>query len=194
MSHHIDVSSLLRKSVCELYSNLVTRPTGAAVRCEIEQELDRIGERALTIIDFSHVKLLDYSCADEIVAKLLLQYVSVDAPRREVYFVFRGINESHMDAIEVVLKRHDLALVSQLADGAARLIGEIGDEERKAWETMAKLGAAPTSEFASACGLDPEPAEKMLDTLWRRRLVIRYDGGYAAVGTRTFATLPNATQ
>ncbi len=194
MSHHIDVSSLLRKSVCELYSNLVTRPTGAAVRCEIEQELDRIGERALTIIDFTHVKLLDYSCADEIVAKLLLQYVSVDAPRREVYFVFRGINESHMDAIEVVLKRHDLALVSQLADGAARLIGEIGDDERKAWETMAKLGAAPASEFASASGLTEDSAERMLDTLWRRRLVIRYDGGYAAVGSRTFATLPNATQ
>jgi hypothetical protein len=192
MSHHIDVSSLLRKSVCELYSNLVTRPTGAAVRCEIEQELDRIGERALTVIDFSHVKLLDYSCADEIVAKLLLQYVSVDAPRREVYFVFRGINESHMDAIEAVLKRHDLALVSQLADGAARLIGDIGPDERLAWETMSRLGAVETKEFASASGLEPEKAERVLDTLWRRRLVIRYDGGYAAVGTRTFATLPNA--
>jgi hypothetical protein len=192
MSHHIDVSSLLRKSVCELYSNLVTRPTGAAVRCEIEQELDRIGERALTVIDFSHVKLLDYSCADEIIAKLLLQYVSVDAPRREVYFVFRGINESHMDAIEAVLKRHDLALVSQLADGAARLIGDIGQDERVAWETMAKLGAAETKEFADASGLPPAAAEQMLDTLWRRRLVIRYDGGYAAVGSRTFATLPNA--
>jgi hypothetical protein len=194
MSHHIDLSSLLRKSVCELYSNLVTRPTGAAVRCEIEQELDRIGERALTVIDFSHVKLLDYSCADEIVAKLLLQYVSVDTPRREVYFVFRGINESHMDAIEAVLKRHDLALVSQLADGAARLIGDIGDDERRAWETMTRLGAAETSEFASACGLPDDDAEKVLDTLWRRRLVIRYEGGYAAVGSRTFATLPTARQ
>lgn len=194
MSHHIDLSSLLRKSVCELYSNLVTRPTGAAVRCEIEQELDRIGERALTIIDFTHVKLLDYSCADEIVAKLLLQYVSVDTPRREVYFVFRGINESHMDAIEAVLKRHDLALVSQLADGAARLIGDIADDERSAWETMTRLGAAPTAEFASACGLADDTAERILDTLWRRRLVIRYDGGYAAVGSRTFATLPTGSR
>jgi len=194
VSHHIDLSSLLRKSVCELYSNLLTRPTGAAVRCEIEEELDRIGERALTIIDFTHVKLLDFSCADEIVAKLLLQYVSVDAPRREVYFVFRGINESHLDAIEAVLTRHDLALVSQLADGAARLIGAISDDERRAWETMMRLGAAPAAEFASAAGLTDDNAERVLDTLWRRRLVIRYDGGYAAVGSRTFATLPSATQ
>lgn len=194
MSHHIDVSSMLRKSVCELYSNLVTRPTGAAVRCEIEQELDRIGERALTIIDFSHVKLLDFSCADEIVAKLLMQYVSVDGPRREVYFVFRGINESHMDAIQAVLERHKLALVSQLADGAARLIGAIHDDERSAWETMARLGAAPCAEFASESGMPQEMAEQMLDLLWRRRLLIRYDGGYAAVGSRTFATLPVSQQ
>ena len=194
MINHIDVSSMLRKSVCELYSNLVTRPTGAAVRCEIEQELDRIGDRALTVIDFSHVGLLDFSCADEIVAKLLLQYVSLDAPRREVYFVFRGISESHMDAIEAVLRRHDLALVSQLADGAARLIGDISDDERLAWETMTKLGAAQTTEFATASGLADADAERMLDTLWRRRLVIRYEGGYAAVGSRTFATLPKTSQ
>src|SRR5258705_7693572 len=121
---------MLRKSVCELYSNLVTRPTGAAVRCEIEQELDRIGDRALTIIDFSHVGLLDFSCADEIVAKLLLQYVSTDAPRREVYFVFRGISESHMDAIEAVLEGDQLALVTPHAAGESRLVG-IADVNRR---------------------------------------------------------------
>jgi hypothetical protein len=183
--NHIDVSSMLRKSVCELYSNLVTRPTGAAVRCEIEQELDRIGDRALTIIDFSHVGLLDFSCADEIVAKLLLQYVSVDSPRREVYFVFRGISESHMDAIEAVLERHHLALVTQQADGMSRLIGIVDVDERKAWDTISRLGAGVCDDVASAVGLSTDAAERMLDTLWRRRLVIRYDDGYVAVGSVT---------
>ena len=36
MIRHIDLSSVLRYTVCDLYSNLVTRPTGAAVRTEIE--------------------------------------------------------------------------------------------------------------------------------------------------------------
>ncbi|HEU4749360.1 MAG TPA: hypothetical protein VFS56_12760 [Gemmatimonadaceae bacterium] len=185
MINHIDVSSMLRKSVCELYSNLVTRPTGAAVRCEIEQELDRIGDRALTVIDFSHVGLLDFSCADEIVAKLLLQYVSVDAPRREVYFVFRGISDSHMDAIEAVLERHNLALVTQQADGLSRLIGIVDLDERKAWDIIARLGAGARDDVATAMGLSPDAAERMLDLLWRRRLVIRYDDGYVAVGAVT---------
>ena len=124
MISHIDVSSVLRRSVCDLYSNLVTRPTGAAVRIGIEHHLDEIGDKALAVLDFSHVGLLDFSCADEIVAKLLMQYVSVDIPRREVYFVFYGMSESHLDAIEAVLERHGLALVTQLADGAPALIGE----------------------------------------------------------------------
>lgn len=185
MINHIDVSSMLRKSVCELYSNLVTRPTGAAVRCEIEQELDRIGDRALTVIDFSHVGLLDFSCADEIVAKLLLQYVSTDAPRREVYFLFRGISESHMEAIEAVLERHRLALVTQHADGESRLVGIADLEERRAWEIIAQLGAAASADIADAIGLSPDAAERTLDKLWRRRLLIRHDHGYVAVGSAT---------
>lgn len=186
---------MLRKSVCELYSNLVTRPTGAAVRCEIEQELDRIGDRALTVIDFSHVRLLDFSCADEIVAKLLLQYVSVDAPRREVYFVFRGISESHMDAIEAVLERHNLALVTQQADGLSRLIGIIDGQERKAWEIISQLGAGACTDVATATGTSPDDAARTLDMLWRRRLVIRYDDAYVAMGSVTAPsseTRPNA--
>ena len=43
---HIDVSSVLRQTLsCELYSNLVTRPTGAAVRTQIEALLADSRER-----------------------------------------------------------------------------------------------------------------------------------------------------
>jgi hypothetical protein len=191
--NHIDVSSMLRKSVCELYSNLVTRPTGAAVRSEIEHELDRIGDRALTVIDFSHVGLLDFSCADEIVAKLLLQYIATDAPRREVYFVFRGITEAHVEAIEAVLERHKLALVTQHADGETRLLGILGLEERRAWEIISQLGAgavADVADVAERTGLSPDDTERTLDRLWRRRLLIRADDGYVAVGSATIRSAP----
>ena len=77
MMMHIDLSSVLRQTLsCELYSNLVTRPTGAAVRTQIEALLADSRERSLTVIDFSHVGMIDFSCADEVVAKLLLRYVA----------------------------------------------------------------------------------------------------------------------
>ena len=181
MISHIDVSTVLKRSVCDLYSNLVTRPTGAAVRIGIEHHLDEIGDKSLAVLDFSHVGLLDFSCADEIVAKLLMQYVSVDIPRREVYFVFYGMSESHLDAIEAVLERHDLALVTQLAGGAAKLMGHVGGEERTAWDKVCELGHAQPSDLATATGMAPDLAAKTLETLWRRRLVIRQEGGYFPV-------------
>src|SRR3954468_17845439 len=77
MMMHIDVSSVLRQTLsCKLYSNLVTRPTGAAVRTQIEALLAESRERSLTVIDFSHVGMIDFSCADEVIAKLLLRYVA----------------------------------------------------------------------------------------------------------------------
>ncbi len=181
MIRHIDISSVLKRSVCDLYSNLVTRPTGAAVRIGIEHHLDEIGDKALAVLDFSHVGLLDFSCADEIVAKLLMQYVSIDIPRREVYFVFFGMNESHMDAIEAVLERHSLALVTQLADGSPTLVGSIAADQRQAWEKICELGITRPAELAVAIGIPADAAEKTLEMLWRRRLVIRQDSGYVAV-------------
>ena len=181
MIDRIDISGVLKTSVCDLYSNLVTRPTGAAVRIEIEHLLDEIGDRSLVVLDFSHVGLLDFSCADEIVAKLLLQYVSLDIPRREVYFLFYGMSESHMDAIETVLERHGLALVTQRAEGGPFLMGIIDGDQRRIWETMRDLGTAEPNDVATAAGLAPERVERALDDLWRRRLVIRDDKAYISM-------------
>jgi DNA-binding MarR family transcriptional regulator len=95
-----------------------------------------------------------------------------------------------MDAIEAVLERHKLALVTQHADGESRLVGIVGVEERRAWEIISHLGAGASADVADAIGLSRDDAERMLDTLWRRRLVIRYDNGYVAVGSATVRAEP----
>lgn len=187
MINHIDVSSVLRASVSEFYTNLVTRPTGVAVRSQIEHQLDQFGEQAVAVLDFSHVGLMDLSCADEIVAKLLQHYVISDACSREVYFVFRGISESHKYAIETVLERHGLALVSQMSDGEANVVGTIDGSERQIWDAICKLGAAQLDDLATETGMGRDDAEKTLDSLWKRRLVMRDDRAY----TPTFLFPPH---
>ncbi|NIU79845.1 MAG: hypothetical protein GWN71_41805, partial [Gammaproteobacteria bacterium] len=66
----IDLRHILRHTVSDLYGDLVTRPTGKAVRHGIEQALARADGRQVAVIDFSTVRCLDISCADEIVGKL----------------------------------------------------------------------------------------------------------------------------
>ncbi len=181
MINHIDLNSVLRRTVCEVYSDLVTRPTGAAVRAHIEAQLTALEGRTLTVIDFTNVGLLDFSCADEVVAKLLLRFYD-GTPRQDAYFVFRGVSDSHVDALEAVLERHGLALVVLLHDGAAQLIGPIADGERRAWQTVFRLGRATAEDVAIAIGAPREDAERLLDALHHRRLVMRFEQGYVAVG------------
>ncbi|MDB4908479.1 MAG: hypothetical protein JWO05_3263 [Gemmatimonadetes bacterium] len=172
--HLIDVGTVLRQAVsATLYSNLVTRPTGAAVRQQIEELVTARGDRALTVIDFSQVSMIDFSCADEIVAKLLLRYQAEE----EIFFVFRGVTEDHLHAIDAVLEHRGLALVAE-EDGESRVVGVLEDSERRAWEALYLLGRATTLELAAKLTLDLTITQLALDALWRRRLVMRADEFY----------------
>src|SRR5690348_15067856 len=179
--NHIDLSSVLRQTVaCDLYSNLVTRPTGAAVRNQIERLLDDAHDRTLTVIDFSQVSMIDFSCADEVIAKLLLRY-EADDPPREAYFLFRGVTEEHWEAIEAVLERRGLALVLEQADGI-HVVGTLSEEERRVWEMVQRLGRAPLEELAEALDNSQQDVANALDQLRRRRLVMCVAEEYAVVG------------
>ena len=181
MMNHIDLSSVLRQTVaCDLYSNLVTRPTGAAVRNQIERLLSDAHDRTLTVIDFSQVSMIDFSCADEVIAKLLLRY-EADNPPREAYFLFRGVTEEHWEAIEAVLERRGLALVLERADGI-HVVGTLSAEERRVWEMAQRIGRAATLELAEALGDAATEVQRALDALRRRRLVMRVGDEYVVVG------------
>lgn len=182
MIGHIDVSSVLRRRVCELYSDLVTRPTGAAVRAAIEQQLAESTSPLLTVIDFTHVGLLDFSCADEVVAKLLLRYCAENAEAGERYFLFRGVNETHLDAIEQVLERHGLALVAEGDDGPPQLVGVVDEPERRAWETLRDQDRRRPDRVAERLAISDGEAARLLDRLHRRRLCMRGADGYRPLG------------
>ena len=167
MTHRIDVSSVLRSTVTSLYSNLVTRPTGAAVRTAIEQQVVDIGVPVVTTIDFSQVNLLDFSCADEIVAKLLLRYADVDGPSG--YLLFLGIHDGHLDPIETVLERHELALVA-LHDGRAELYGCASEDERWLWEVVREDGPITAWDAARAIDAPLADTEVLLALIERHGL------------------------
>jgi hypothetical protein len=135
------------------------------------------------VIDFTHVRMIDFSCADEVVAKLLLRYCD-DLPPREAYFIFRGVSEAHWDAIEVVLEQRGLALLVEEEHGL-ELRGTLNDDERQVWEVVRRRGQAAAADVAEEIGTDDADAERLLETLHRRRLVMAVEGGYAVVGVHS---------
>ena len=114
MIRHIDVRAVLQQTVPGYYGDLVTRPTGRAVRERIERAISGNGT-VVAVMDFSGVRCLDYSCADEIVAKLLRE--------RSQILLLRGVAPAHREALETVLAGHGLAVVLEGADGSLDLLG-----------------------------------------------------------------------
>jgi hypothetical protein len=167
----IDVGHLVRRNVASLYSSLVTRPTGQAVRMAIENVLsEAVGPVSLSIIDLSQVTVIDFSCADEVVAKLLLRFLEEDRPL-DAFFIFRGIQELHRDPIEVVLERQALVAVSETESGDFELIGSTSWTEQEVWRALEGKGKVEPDQVE---GLLPKDGVlETLERLVRRRIVFQ---------------------
>lgn len=178
-----DVGHLVRRTVASLYSSLVTRPTGQAVRLAIENALaENPGGVSLSIIDLSQVTIIDFSCADEVVAKLLLRFLKENRPR-EVFFLFRGIQELHRDPIEVALERHSLLAVSETHDGSFELLGMPTPRERETWRALERKRAVSMAEARELTPADEERG--VLDDLVAKRVALLDpdDGRYRALSS-----------
>lgn len=147
----IDVGLIVSDAVAPASRDLVTRPTGRAVREAIEALVARVSRvPSVSLIDLTHVRILDFSCADEVVAKLLARYQRDDRPR-DAFFLFRAVGDIHRHAVEEVLGRHGMAAVCDLGSGY-ELLGFVTDEERSAWEVLEDRGRAGPSELAAEFG------------------------------------------
>ena len=138
MTQTIRVEQLLRESVSGPYCDLVTRPTGRAVRTSIQRRLT-VQHTALALLDFSEVGLVDFSCADEVIAKLLLE------PGCDTAIVLQGLREEQLEAIEHVLEHHDIAVRPQL-EQARRHPGRLAGTGR-GLDDQAAMGARKLSDL-----------------------------------------------
>jgi hypothetical protein len=165
MIQTIRIGHLLREAVAAPYRNLVTRPTGAAVRTRIEQTL--AGSNCRTaLLDFSGIELVDLSCADEVVAKLLL------TARNAYFFVLQGLREDHHEAIDHVLTHHGLAVASvPPGSRAPRLLGWVSADAREAFACICDRGPIGVGELSLALGWLESRAREALGDLTLHRLV-----------------------
>ncbi len=170
MTAVIRLDVVLREAVQTPYSDLVTRPTGVAVRDRVLSTLrDRQADDAQ--LDFTHVGFMDFSCADEVIAKLLFATRDARVPR----IVLRGVREDHADAIEHALGRYDLIVVAIRVDAPGpELLGPASDDWHRAFGVLAALGRAAALPVADALAWTEPRARAALDGLASRRCVIAH--------------------
>jgi hypothetical protein len=170
MSAVIRLDTILREAVATPYHDLVTRQTGAAVRNRLLMVLrDHPGRDAH--LDFSEVGLVDFSCADEVVAKLIVASADLPVPR----VLLHGVGIDHADAIEHALQRLGLVVVALLVDSdQPLLLGAIPEDCRTAFGAMTERGRVAAPAIALELGWSETRAREALEGLASRRCVLAH--------------------
>ena len=179
MIQTIHIGRVLRETATAPYSDLVTRPTGMAVRNRLLSILSGSPPDGLAFLDFSAVRLIDFSCADEVVAKLVMTDSSGS------YLCLMRVTEDQADAIHQVLLRHELAVVAwQQETLLPTILGLACDDQHRAFRLVYQTGGATVAQAATSLDWTMEHAARILTTLCRRRLAKPGEFGTVPLVTR----------
>jgi hypothetical protein len=166
----IPLDAVLRAATRDAYRDLVTRPTGAAVRHRLVSTL-REHDRTEAMLDFSRIGLVDFSCADEVVAKLIAALHELPVSR----VVLQGVREDQADAIEHALARHGLAVLA-LEDGSRRprLLGTVAEDWREVFGILRLVLRATAAPIAARLAWPEARARRALDELAAGRCILAH--------------------
>jgi len=164
---------LLKEELKNGSSDLVTRQSGQVMRERIERDIAEEKDGSVIALDFSKIGVVDYSCADEIVAKLISRLLSGEYG--DIYIVLTGLNENQKENIEVALERKQLPVMAQMRDGGRVLIGSLNNYLQKTLDLVLKKGKITAGELSGTLKLPANTSGTRLLNLYKKRLVKRMD-------------------
>ena len=152
-------------------NNLVTRETGAVIRERLERELMKESDPTVAFFDFSGVGVIDYSCADEVIAKLTSRLLSNEYGDK--FIVLEGLSSNQMENIAVALERKKLAVLYLQEGGGWQVIGFLNNYLRKTLVSVMERGSIILRELAQEGGIGLNTAGTRLLNLYKKRLIWR---------------------
>lgn len=168
-----DLLKLLKEELGNGSKDLVTRPSGQAVRQRIERDIANESDGAVVALDFSEIGVIDYSCADEIVTKLVSRLLSGEYGDK--YLLLTGLNENQKENIEVALERKDLAIVAEMRDAGRVVLGNLNNYLKDTLDFIVKKKKATSKDLSDARKLEANTSGTRLLNLHKKRLVKRVE-------------------
>ncbi len=170
---------LLKEELKNGSNDLVTRFSGQVIRERIEKDIAHEKDGKVIALDFSKIGIIDYSCADEIVAKLISRLLSGEYGDK--YIVLTGLNETQKENIEVALERKDLAVIAETRDRERILLGSLNNYLKETLNLIHKKGKISAKELSEAMNFEMNTSGTRLLNLYKKRLTKRTeemrDGG-----------------
>jgi len=148
------------------------RPRGARIREAIERILREEGENACIVLNFSGVGSIDFSWADEVVAKIISRLWGGEYG--EKYLVLRGLNASQMENIGVALERKRLAALLWSAEGW-KVVGVLNNYLSRTLNRVMERSHLTLRELSEEEGIGMNTSGTRLLNLYKKRLVMRLE-------------------
>ena len=164
---------LLKEELKNGSCDLVTRNSGQVIRERIERDIVKEDEGTVVRLDFSKIGIVDYSCADEIVAKLVSRLLSGEYGDK--YIVLTGLNENQKENLEVALERKGLAVMGRMKDGENVLLGNLNNYLKETLHVILTRGRITARELSDSLSLEANTSGTRLLNLHKKRLVKRVD-------------------
>ena len=180
--YHLE--SFMREALLNGSTNLVTRETGAVIRERLERKLIAESEPTTGFLDFSGVGVIDYSCADEVIAKLISRLLSGEYGDK--FVVLENLSPNQMENIEVALERKKLAVLYLQGSGGWQVIGFLNNYLRKTLISVMEKGSITLRELAREGGIGLNTGGTRLLNLYKKRLIWRSEE-ISKEGGRQFA-------
>jgi len=174
-----NIYKLLKEELKNGSSDLVTRHSGQAIRERIERDIAEEENGVVVALDFSKIGVIDYSCADEIVAKLISRLLGNEYGDR--YVLLTGLSDNQKENIEVALERKDLAVMAEMRDGKRALLGNLNNYLKETLSFIEQKKKITAKDFSDVMKLEANTSGTRLLNLHKKRLVKRIeeirDGG-----------------
>jgi hypothetical protein len=166
----------LKKLTDTLLRNGSKEMTGRSRGIRIREALEKIlgGEKgALRIVlDFSGMGSIDFSWADEVVAKMISRLWSGEYG--EKFLVLKNVNPSQAENIGVALERKKLAVLTTGPEGW-RIIGSLNNYLIHTLNRVMKKRQLTLRELSEEEGIEINTGGTRLLNLYKKRLVVRLE-------------------
>ncbi len=168
-----DLSKLLKEELGNGSNDLVTRPSGQKIRERIERDIDKEPDGSVIALDFAKIGVIDYSCADEIVTKLVSRLLAGEYGDK--YLLLSGLNENQKENIEVAIERKDLATVAEMRGGGRVVLGNLNNYLKDTIDFIIRKKKATSRELSEAKKVEANTSGTRLLNLYKKRLVKRVE-------------------
>ncbi len=149
------------------------RARGAKIRRFLERVLKGEEGAALVWLDFSGIGAIDFSWADEVVAKMISRLWSGEYGER--YLILKGLNASQLENISVALERKRLAALVAEGEGW-RIIGSLNNYLSQTLNTIMQKKQLTLRQLSEKEGIGMNTGGTRLLNLYKKRLVVREEG------------------